>query len=110
MYNSIDENILEDAIKLIKADQKVVIITVLETWGSSPRQIGSKMVVSDSGNISGSVSGGCIESSVIRECKKLLKEKKNNKILEFNVSDENAWNVGLTCGGKIKLYLDIVKK
>ena len=106
MKNSFDEKILEEAADWLLSKQNVVLATVIQTWGSSPRQIGSRMIVNEKGDFSGSVSGGCVESTVVRECINLLKEKKNFKKLEFKVSNENAWEVGLACGGEISIYLE----
>ena len=75
MKNSFDEKILDEAGDWLAAKQSVVLATVIQTWGSSPRQIGSRMIVNDKGDFSGSVSGGCIETAVVRECLGLLKEK-----------------------------------
>ena len=66
MKNSFDEKILEEASDWTKANQKVVLATVIQTWGSSPRPIGSRMIVNEKGDFSGSVSGGCVESAVAR--------------------------------------------
>lgn len=79
--------------------------TVINTWGSSPRPIGSHMVINDGGNFSGSVSGGCIESSVVLEALEIMKSKKV-KVLEFNVTNKTAWDVGLTCGGKVNIFVE----
>jgi len=106
MKNSFDEKILDEASDWLKSNQKVVLATVIETWGSSPRQIGSRMIVNDKGDFSGSVSGGCVETAVVRECLGLLKEKKPFKKLEFKVSNESAWEVGLACGGEIAIFLE----
>ena len=76
MKNSFDEKILEEANDWIKANQKVVLATVIQTWGSSPRPIGSRMIVNEKGDFSGSVSGGCVESTVVRECIGIIKNKK----------------------------------
>ena len=76
MKNSFDEKILEEAKDWITANQKVVIATVIQTWGSSPRQVGSRMIVNEKGDFSGSVSGGCVESAVVRECLGIIKENK----------------------------------
>ena len=76
MKNSFDEKILEEANDWIEANQKVVLATVIQTWGSSPRQVGSRMIVNEKGDFSGSVSGGCVETAVVRECLELIKEKK----------------------------------
>ncbi len=64
MKNSFDEKILEEANDWVNANQKVVLATVIQTWGSSPRQVGSRMIVNEKGDFSGSVSGGCVESAV----------------------------------------------
>ena len=68
MKNSFDEKILDEAKDWLDSKQNVVLATVIETWGSSPRQVGSRMIVNEKGDFSGSVSGGCVESSVVREC------------------------------------------
>ena len=64
------------------------------------------MIINEKGDFSGSVSGGCVESSVVRECLGLIKEKKLFKKIEFKVSDQNAWEVGLACGGEIAIFLE----
>ena len=106
MKNSFDEKILEEANDWLSANRKVILATVIQTWGSSPRQVGSRMIVNEKGDFSGSVSGGCIESAVVRECMDLIKEKKPCKKIEFKVSNESAWEVGLACGGEIAVYLE----
>ena len=106
MKNSFDEKILDEAKDWMLSKQKVVIATVVETWGSSPRQIGSRMIVNDKGDFSGSVSGGCVETAVVRECLGLLKDNKAHKKIEFRVSNESAWEIGLACGGEITIFLE----
>ena len=106
MKNSFDEKILEEANDWINTNQKVVLATVIQTWGSSPRQVGSRMIVNEKGDFSGSVSGGCVESAVVRECMGLIKDNKPCKKIEFKVSNESAWKVGLACGGEIAVYLE----
>ena len=106
MKKALDEKILEEANSWIKANHKVALVTVIKTWGSSPRQIGSKMIVNEKGNFSGSISGGCVESAVIDESLKLIKNNKPFKKIELKVSNENAWEVGLACGGEITIYLE----
>ena len=108
MKNSFDEKILEEADDWLEANQKVVLATVIQTWGSSPRPTGSRMVVNENGDFSGSVSGGCVESVVVRECVGIIKENKPFKKIEFKVSNESAWEVGLACGGEISVYLEQV--
>ena len=79
MKNSFDEKILEEAQDWLNAKQKVVLATVIQTWGSSPRQVGSRMIVNENGDFSGSVSGGCVETAVVRECLDLIKKKNYTK-------------------------------
>ena len=109
MKNSFDEKILEEANDWVEANQKVILAPVIQTWGSSPRPTGSRMIVNEKGDFSGSVSGGCVESAVVRECLGLIKENKSYKKIEFKVSNESAWEVGLACGGEIAVYLEQVK-
>ena len=106
MKNSFDEKILDEAEDCLEAKRNVILATVIQTWGSSPRPIGSRMIVNDKGDFSGSVSGGCVETAVVRECLGLLKEKKPLKKIEFKVSNESAWEVGLACGGEITIFLE----
>ena len=106
MKKSFNETIFEEANSWIKLNQKVVLATVIQTWGSSPRQIGSRMIVNENGDFSGSVSGGCVESNVISECLKLIKKNNSFKKIDFKVANENAWDVGLACGGEISIYIE----
>ena len=106
MKNSFDEKILDEAKDWLVAKRNVVLATVIQTWGSSPRPIGSRMIINDKGDFSGSVSGGCVETTVVRECIGLLKENKPFKKIEFKVSNESAWEVGLACGGEISILLE----
>ena len=100
------DRILEEAISWIESDQQVALATVVQTWGSSPFQIGSKMIIDEKGNFLGSVSGGCVETSVITECVELIKNKNSFKKIDFKISDENAWNVGLACGGEMTVFIE----
>ena len=106
MKNSFDEKILEEAYDWLLTKRNVVLATVIQTWGSSPRPVGSRMIVNDKGDFSGSVSGGCVETAVVRECLDLIKKNKNFKKIEFKVSNESAWKVGLACGGEIAIFLE----
>ena len=106
MKNSFDEKILDEAKDWLTAERNVVLATVIQTWGSSPRPIGSRMIINDKGDFSGSVSGGCVETAVVRECLDLIKENKPLKKIEFKVSNESAWEVGLACGGEIAIFLE----
>ena len=106
MKNSFDEKILDEAKDWLATKHNVVLATVIQTWGSSPRPIGSRMIINDKGDFSGSVSGGCVETAVVRESMGLIKEKKPFKKIEFKVSKKNAWEVGLACGGEIAIFLE----
>jgi len=106
MKNSFDEKILEEAKDWISSRRNVVLATVIQTWGSSPRPVGSRMIINDKGDFSGSVSGGCVETAVVRECIDLIKKNKPFKKIEFKVSNESAWEVGLACGGEIAVYVE----
>ncbi|CAH0341079.1 XdhC family protein [Rhizobium sp. CECT 9324] len=83
----------------------VAIATVVETWGSAPRPVGSHLVIDRDGNFEGSVSGGCVEGAVITEALDVL-DSRQPKMLEFGVADETAWRVGLSCGGRIRVYVE----
>src|SRR5690349_14004292 len=84
--------------------EDVAIATVVETWGSSPRPLGSKMLVTRSGKMAGSVSNGCIEGAVFEEAQKVL-QSGTAKIAAFGVADDVAFEVGLACGGHIEVFV-----
>jgi xanthine/CO dehydrogenase XdhC/CoxF family maturation factor len=83
----------------------VALATVVETWGSAPRPVGSHLVIDEAGNFEGSVSGGCVEGAVVGEALDVI-EAGAAKLLEFGVADETAWRVGLSCGGRISVYVE----
>jgi xanthine/CO dehydrogenase XdhC/CoxF family maturation factor len=83
----------------------VALATVVETWGSAPRPTGSHLVIDADGNFHGSVSGGCVEGAVVTDALDVIDTGKA-KLLEFGVADETAWQVGLSCGGRIKVYVE----
>jgi xanthine dehydrogenase accessory factor len=87
--------------------KRVAIATVVRTWGSSPRPVGSHLVMNEDGAFFGSVSGGCIEAAVIGESQQVI-ENGRARMMEFSVSDDQAWEVGLTCGGSVHVYVDTV--
>jgi xanthine/CO dehydrogenase XdhC/CoxF family maturation factor len=100
-----DDDILRTAQDWKEAGRAVAIATVVDTWGSAPRPVGSHLVVDAEGNFLGSVSGGCVEGEVVSEALDVIGEGRP-RILEFGVADETAWRVGLSCGGKIKVYVE----
>ena len=85
----------------------VALATVVETWGSAPRPTGSHLVIDSDGHFEGSVSGGCVEGAVVFDALDAI-ESGEPKMLEFGVADETAWEVGLSCGGRIKIYVEPV--
>ncbi|MCZ4092771.1 XdhC family protein [Sinorhizobium psoraleae] len=99
---------LEIAETWCRGGRKVALATVIETWGSAPRPVGSHLVIDDEGNFQGSVSGGCVEGAVIAEAMEII-ESGAPKILEFGVADETAWRVGLSCGGRIRVYVERIE-
>src|SRR6185312_14875039 len=99
-----DEDILKAAEDWQKAGHGVALATVVETWGSAPRPAGSSLVINDDGTFLGSVSGGCVEGAVVTEAMDVIETGKP-KMLEFGVADETAWNVGLSCGGTIRVFV-----
>ena len=86
----------------------MAIATVVATWGSSPRPVGSQLVVVDKGGMIGSVSGGCIEGAVVREAQEVIAGGKA-RLLDFGVTNEQAWQVGLACGGKLQIWLEALE-
>ena len=99
------DDVLLTAQGWLDAGHKVALGTVVKTWGSAPRQAGSQMAVRDDGAFVGSVSGGCIEGAVIEDAHRVLAEGKAHK-LAFGVSDEQAWSVGLACGGRVEVFVE----
>jgi xanthine/CO dehydrogenase XdhC/CoxF family maturation factor len=102
-----DEDILKAAEDWRRQGRGVALATVIETWGSAPRPTGSNLVIDNEGNFLGSVSGGCVEGAVVTEAIDVIDSGKP-KILEFGVADETAWQVGLSCGGTIRVYVEKV--
>jgi xanthine/CO dehydrogenase XdhC/CoxF family maturation factor len=105
---STDTDILKEAEAWRRAGKGVALATVVETWGSAPRPVGSHLAIDEEGNFLGSVSGGCVEGAVITEAIDVIGTRKP-RMLEFGVADETAWQVGLSCGGRIKVYVEPVE-
>jgi xanthine/CO dehydrogenase XdhC/CoxF family maturation factor len=99
------DDIVEQAAVWRKGGRDVAIATVVSTWGSSPRPVGSQLAIDAEGNMVGSVSGGCIEGAVVHEAREVMKDGKP-RLLDFGVSDEMAWEVGLACGGKVEVWVE----
>jgi xanthine/CO dehydrogenase XdhC/CoxF family maturation factor len=100
-----DDDILYKAQQWKDTGASVAIATVIETWGSAPRPIGSHLVIDGEGRFLGSVSGGCVEGDVVSEALEVIAAGQP-RTLEFGVADETAWRAGLSCGGRIKVYIE----
>ena len=100
--------ILEQAARWREAGKGVALATVVNTWGSSPRPLGSKLAVDSEGAFVGSVSGGCVEGSVVTEALETIRDGKP-RLLDCGVTNEQAWEVGLACGGKIEIFVERVE-
>ena len=96
---------LADIERWMAAGKHVAMATVVKAWGSSPRPLGSKMLISSSGDVVGSVSGGCVEGAVVEEAQGVLKSGRP-KLVAYGVSDDQAWAVGLSCGGEIEVFIE----
>jgi xanthine dehydrogenase accessory factor len=96
---------LESAARWQSQDRKVAFATVAKTWGSAPRPPGSQLAVREDGAFAGSVSGGCVEGVVIEQAQEAIADGKMRR-LEFGVSDQQAWSVGLACGGRIEILVE----
>ena len=103
--NETSGDILAEAARWLEAGKGVALATVVTTWGSSPRPVGSQLAVDDAGQMIGSVSGGCIEGAVVKEALEAIGDGKP-RLLDFGVSNEQAWEVGLACGGKVQVYVE----
>jgi xanthine/CO dehydrogenase XdhC/CoxF family maturation factor len=104
MNADIDE-VLERAAVWRQAGLAVGLATVVRTWGSSPRPAGSKLAVNERAEFVGSVSGGCVEAAVIEQALEVMAGAPA-RLLEFGVTDESAWTIGLACGGRIQVYVE----
>jgi xanthine dehydrogenase accessory factor len=99
------DDMLDIAAAWHAAGESVAIATVVDTWGSSPRPRGSQLVLTQSGRMAGSVSGGCVEGAVADAAGRVFAGGAP-QLLEFGVTNERAWEVGLACGGKLTVFLE----
>ena len=102
---STDTDILASAEAWRRDGRGVALATVIETWGSAPRPVGSHLAVDEAGNFLGSVSGGCVEGDVVTEAMEAIADGRP-RTLEFGVADETAWRAGLSCGGRIRVFVE----
>ena len=99
------DNIPEQALAWAEAGRSVALATVIKTWGSAPRPVGSQLVIDGEMGFLGSVSGGCVESAVIEKAGEVI-ARGAAEMLEFGVADEDAWTVGLPCGGRVRITIE----
>jgi xanthine/CO dehydrogenase XdhC/CoxF family maturation factor len=99
------EDVLDQAVAWKTAGRGVALATVVSTWGSSPRQPGSQLAVEEGGTFVGSVSGGCIEGAVVKTALEVIRTG-TPTLLDFGVSNDMAWSVGLACGGKVQVFVE----
>ena len=99
--------VLEQAVEWQQGGRRVVLATVVRTWGSAPRQPGSHMAIEEGGHFVGSVSGGCVEGAVVSSARQVMASGVP-QLLEFGVTDEEAWSVGLACGGQVDIWVERV--
>jgi len=102
------DSVLEQAAAWLAGGHKVALATVVETWGSAPRPVGSQLAIRDDTTFVGSVSGGCIEGDVVTRAMEALATGAG-ELAEYGVSDAMAWEVGLACGGRISVYIEPVE-
>lgn len=105
MASEYPDDALHRAAEWADAGKKVALATVVQTWGSSPRPVGSQLAVNEDADFAGSVSGGCIEGAVVTEALDIMNSGEP-KLMEFGVSDAMAWEVGLACGGEVKVFVE----
>ena len=99
--------VLEQASAWREAGKEVAVATVISTWGSAPRRPGAQLAVTRDGEMAGSVSGGCVEGAVIAEAREIM-DGGEPRVLEFGVTNDEAWEVGLACGGTIEVFVERV--
>lgn len=101
------DHVLEQAAAWVRSGHGVALATVIETWGSAPRPVGSQLAIRDDAAFVGSVSGGCIEGDVVTRALDAI-DKGQPELLEYGVADTRAWEVGLACGGRIRVLVEPV--
>ena len=100
--------ILTTALEWLESGRQVALATVVETCGSSPRPVGSNLVISNDGTFEGSVSGGCVEGAVVSAAQEVIATGEP-RLIDFGFSDADAWEVGLACGGSIKVFVERIE-
>ncbi len=102
------DDVLEQIAEWRADGERVALATVVATWGSSPRPVGSMLAIAEDGRMVGSVSGGCIEGSVVTEALEIIAGAPA-RLLSFGVDDDTAWAVGLACGGTVEVWVEAIE-
>ena len=102
------KEVLADIERWRARGDRVAVATVVATRRSAPRPVGSKLVISESGELAGSVSGGCVEGDVFIQAEEVFKTGQP-KLLSYGIADEEGWNVGLPCGGEIDVFVEVLE-
>jgi xanthine/CO dehydrogenase XdhC/CoxF family maturation factor len=98
-------DVLPEIEKWRRDGKRTAVATVVKAWGSSPRPLGSKMAVSEAGDMAGSVSGGCVEGAVVEEARGVM-DRGEPKLVHYGITNDEAWAVGLSCGGQIEIFIE----
>ena len=106
---SMSNDPIENALNWLEQGHKVAIATVVKTWGSAPRKAGSQLAIRDDGLMVGSVSGGCVEGDVVENALEIINTPNSVKLLQYGITNDTAWEVGLACGGDIKIRIDSIQ-
>jgi xanthine/CO dehydrogenase XdhC/CoxF family maturation factor len=101
-------DVFDEAARWRREGRGVALARVISTWGSSPRPVGSQLAVDEAGRFAGSVSGGCIEGAVVQEALGVIADGRP-KLVEFGITNEMAWEVGLACGGRIEIFVEKIE-
>ena len=102
------KEILKDVERWRRQGKRVAVARVVDVEGSGPRLPGASMAVNEDGEVAGSVSGGCVEGAVVGEAQEVIRDGKP-RLLDFGISDDQAWEVGLACGGKVAIFVERVE-
>ncbi len=102
------QDVMHQAARWRREGRGVALATVVATWNASPRPVGAKLAVDDSGHMTGSVSGGCVEGAVVEAALETIRTGKP-QVLDFGVADADALQIGLACGGRVRIYVEIVQ-
>lgn len=105
MADQSEAEVLSTAQRWMRQGHRVALATVVKTWGSSPRPAGSHLAVREDGFFLGSVSGGCVEGRVVEDALSVMRTG-TPKVVEFGVTNDEAWEVGLACGGRVEIFVE----